>query len=137
MGVIGFLGRAQHRLRKLMLLAYNQLKFIYVLLTMSLRQSKNMLLKIAFIASIAMICNVAAIVWLNSSQYLHLPSTGTIRSLGVEAFGGDVEFRDGIVYIDWGAIYPGVSKTNSFYLRSTSDMDVTVENRSRRVKRFL
>jgi hypothetical protein len=53
-----------------------------------------------------------------------IPTAGTIYVRGLEIYGGDVKSASGNVYLDWGELSPGASKSASFYVRSTSNVDV-------------
>jgi len=66
--------------------------------------------------------------WLSSYHNLRFPSLGTIRVIGVEAYGGNLTIvQDGKRYIDWGTIYPGSLINRSFYVKSKSNMPVTLK----------
>lgn len=66
--------------------------------------------------------------WLSSFHNLHLPSVGTIRVRGVEAFGGNLTTtQDGSQVIDWGTVYPGTKTTCSLYIRSKSSESITLQ----------
>lgn len=63
---------------------------------------------------------------LNTYQNLHVPSVGTIYTLGVDAYGGNITVQDGTKYVDWGTVYVGTSTNRSLYLRSKSNFDTTI-----------
>ena len=66
--------------------------------------------------------------WLSSYYNLHLPSVGTIRVIGVEAFGGNLTTaEDGGQVIDWGTVYPGKITNRSFYVRSISNEPIILQ----------
>jgi hypothetical protein len=76
-----------------------------------------------------MLLSVTVSILLERSYNLHLPSIGTIRTIGVEAFGGDTKTTpNGTPYLDWGTIYPGTPTNRSLYLKSTSNVPTTLEN---------
>jgi len=52
-----------------------------------------------------------------------LQSQGIIRTLGVEAYGGDIITTNGNKSVDWGKIYPGIVINRSFWVRSKSNID--------------
>jgi hypothetical protein len=56
-----------------------------------------------------------------------IPTKGTLYVSGLEIYGGDTESESGNVYIDWGELTLGASKTASFYVRSNSNVDVELE----------
>jgi hypothetical protein len=60
----------------------------------------------------------------NDANDQTVSTTGTIHVRGLEIFGGDIKSESGKVYIDWGELSPGSSKNASFYLQSTSNVDV-------------
>jgi len=45
---------------------------------------------------------------------------------GVEAYGGDINSTNGALTVDWGVIPVGNSSSVSFYLRSVSNIPVTL-----------
>ena len=51
---------------------------------------------------------------------------GTITVEGVEAYGGDLISSDSALTVDWGRLYVGSSKNVSFYLRSVSNVPITL-----------
>jgi hypothetical protein len=51
-------------------------------------------------------------------------TTGTIHVSGLEIYGGDIKSEVGNDYIDWGELSPGDSKKASFYVQSTSGVNV-------------
>jgi len=53
-----------------------------------------------------------------------IPTTGTIYVKDLEIYGGDTKSESGKVYIDWGELTLGASKNATFYVRSTSNVDV-------------
>ena len=56
-----------------------------------------------------------------------IPTTGTITVQGLEIYGGDIKSEaSGKVYVDWGELTLGTSKNAAFYVKSTSNIDVTL-----------
>jgi hypothetical protein len=56
-----------------------------------------------------------------------IPTTGTITVQGLEIYGGDIKSgQSGKVYVDWGELTLGASKNAAFYVKSTSNVDVTL-----------
>ena len=53
-----------------------------------------------------------------------IPTTGTIYVSGLEIYGGDIKSESEKVYVDWGELTLGASKNATFYVRSTSNVDV-------------
>lgn len=67
-------------------------------------------------------------IWL-SKYNVHIPSLGTIRSVGVFAFGGDIAYsadNPNTQVLNWGALSPGEEMNRSLYLRSISNQNVTL-----------
>jgi len=58
---------------------------------------------------------------------MRFPSLGTIKVIGVEAYGENITIaQDGKQYIDWGTVYPGSAVNCSFYIKSKSNMLITL-----------
>jgi hypothetical protein len=51
-------------------------------------------------------------------------TTGALQVEGLEVYGGDLKSQLGKAYIDWGELGPGASSAVSFYVKSTSNVDV-------------
>ncbi len=133
-------GEIRHHIRKAMLLvrtglkrAFHGLKRAFYRVKRAfhgpsklLHRSKKTMLLIMAVATITIVVNSAIAMWLSRYGSLHVPSIGTIQTIDVEAYGGNVTLKDGVAYIDWGSIYPGASKNESFYLRSTSNVNVKI-----------
>jgi hypothetical protein len=64
--------------------------------------------------------------WLSRLDNLHLPSLGTIRVIGVEVYGGNITATQDAKQIDWGIVYLGTLTNRSFYVRSLSNIPVTL-----------
>ncbi|MEM3623331.1 MAG: hypothetical protein QXR76_06145 [Candidatus Bathyarchaeia archaeon] len=64
--------------------------------------------------------------WLSRFHNLHLPSLGTIRVIGVEAYGGNITTAQDEKIIDWGTVYPGTFTNRSVYIKSISNLPVTL-----------
>jgi hypothetical protein len=66
-------------------------------------------------------------IWLSSFHNLHVPSLGTIRVIGAEAYDGNITTtQDGKRVIDWGTVYPGTLTTRSFYIKNNGTTAVTL-----------
>ncbi|MEM3765654.1 MAG: hypothetical protein QXU46_01350 [Candidatus Bathyarchaeia archaeon] len=61
-------------------------------------------------------------IWLSRFHNLRLPSLGTIRAIGVEVYSGDLDGTQ----INWGIVYPGTLTNRSLYIRSESNVPVTL-----------
>lgn len=56
-----------------------------------------------------------------------VPSIGTIQALGVQTYGGDIlntTTTPYTQYLDWGTLYPGAQINRTFYVKSTSNLNV-------------
>jgi hypothetical protein len=60
----------------------------------------------------------------NDANNQTIPTTGTIYVSGLEIYGGDIKSESGKNYIDWGELSVGASKNVSFYVQTTSNVDV-------------
>jgi hypothetical protein len=88
-----------------------------------LYRSKKTLLLILVVAALTLMLSAMISLWFSRINHLYLPSLGNIRTYGVEAYGGDIEIRDGEQYIDWGTVYPEMGTNRSFYVKSKSNVD--------------
>lgn len=86
------------------------------------RSKKTILLLIAIIAATVVLTTFISIL-LERISTIHVPSMGTIHTIGVEAFDGDIRLQNGSQYVDWGTIYPGTSTNRTFSLRSKSNVE--------------
>ena len=92
-----------------------------------LRRSKKTILLIITVAAATLLLSTMVSIWLSSFHNLHLPSLGTIRVIGVEAYGGNITTtQDGKQIIDWGTVYPGTFTNRSVYIKSISNVPVTL-----------
>lgn len=82
-----------------------------------------LLLIVAVIFTIVLTSLFAAL--LDRYQNIRFPSFGTIRTLGYDAYGGDIVIRNGNRTLDWGTVYAGASVNRSFFLRSRSNIPTT------------
>jgi len=89
-------------------------------------RSKKTVLLILTVVAITIILDTTISIWLSRVNHLYFPSIGNIRTLGVEAYGGDIETIAEKQYIDWGTIYLGALTNRSFYLRSKSNIETTL-----------
>jgi len=65
--------------------------------------------------------------WLSRFHNLKVPTIGTIYVIGVEVHGGNITTQNGKTYIDWSAIFLGESTNRSFYVNSTSNVEVVLK----------
>jgi hypothetical protein len=90
--------------------------------------SRRTIILIAIVAVIAIMASAIVATILEKYENLYVPSIGTIRTVGVQAIGGDInQTIQGRQYIDWGEIYPGTQTNRSFALRSVSNSDITLQ----------
>jgi len=91
----------------------------------SIEKKKKTILLIIAVSAVTLLLNTAISIWLSRFHNLRLPSLGTIRVVGAEAYGGDINLtQDGEKYVDWGTIYPGLPVNRSFYIRSESNVPI-------------
>lgn len=66
--------------------------------------------------------------WLARTHNFYLPSLGTIKTLGIEAY-WDASYTDKVdegEYIDWGTLWLGSSNNATIYLQSISNIPTTL-----------
>lgn len=90
-----------------------------------LRSTKKtvLLILIVAIASIAVTTTISIL--LSKIANLHVPSLGTIKTIGVEAYWGP-NLENKTEKIDWGTVWPGSSKNVTLYIRSVSNLEATL-----------
>jgi len=89
------------------------------------RPSKQTLLLIATVAAATIIITTFTAIWLSKILNLSIPSLGTIKTLGVEAY-WDRNLTNKTETIKWGTIWPGSSHNTSLYIRSVSNVETTL-----------
>lgn len=91
-----------------------------------LRSSKKTILQVLVVAVVAILLITSISIWLNRFGNLHVPSIGTIKTLGVEVYWDEnLENRTTEVY--WGTIYPGdLIPLDRLYVRSISNSNTTL-----------
>jgi len=87
------------------------------------RSRKTVLLVVA-VALVTLIFSFLLFSSLNVPSDQTIPTTGTIYVRGLEIYGGDITTEGENVYVDWGELTLGTSKNASFYVKSTSNVDV-------------
>lgn len=88
--------------------------------------STKTLLLVAVVVAVTLALSMGISVLLNRYHNLHVPSIGTIYALGVEAYGGDITYKNDTQCIDWGTVYIGTSTNRSVYIRSRSNIPTTL-----------
>ena len=90
-----------------------------------LRSSKKTILLILIVAVASIMITTAISILLSKIYHLNFPSLGTIKTIGVEAY-WDPNRENKTETIDWGTIWPGSSKNVTFYIRSVSNFEATL-----------
>lgn len=98
-------------------------------LTKFLRSSMKTVLLILVVVVITIIISAAVSILLQRTTDLYVPSLGTIKTLGVEAY-WDRNLENKTEKIDWETIWPGTSKNVTIYIRSISNIETTLELRT-------
>lgn len=96
--------------------------------TKLLRPSKRTILLITITAVTTLIVSSMISIWLSKVTNLKVPTIGTIKTLGVEAY-WDANLTDKIdedEQIDWGTLWVGSSNNITIYLRSISNVEATL-----------
>lgn len=99
------------------------MKRVFASLVEFLRGSKKTVLLVVGVSLITLLVSTFVAIFLERSENLRIPSIGTIHTLNVEAYRGDIMYENGDSYVDWGTMFPGGSMNRSFYLRSISNVD--------------
>ena len=93
------------------------------------RPSRKTALLIASVIAIIIVMGAAVSIWSSTFYNSRFPSIGSIRTIGVEVYGGDMKLDEsGLSYIDWDTVYPGLPVNRSFAVRSSSNINITLEN---------
>ena len=89
------------------------------------RFKKSRILLITFVLVVLVFSALIAIA-INKSMDVMIQNSGRITLIGLDAYGGDINSANGVFSIDWGKWYLGSSKNVSFYLRSISNVPITL-----------
>lgn len=73
-----------------------------------------------------LILSTAISMWLEKAQDLRVPTIATIKTSGVEAY-WNRELTNRTESIDWGTIWLGASQNVSIYVRSISNIEITLD----------
>jgi hypothetical protein len=87
-----------------------------------LGSSKKTVLLILIVAAASIVITTTISMLLSKIDNLYVPSLGTIKTIGVEAY-WDSSCENKTETIDWGTIWPGSTKNVSFYLLSISNFE--------------
>ena len=98
-------------------------------MTKFLRSSKKTVLLILVVVVITIIISAAVSILLQRTTNLYVPSLGTIKTLGVEAY-WDRNLENKTETIDWGKIWPGTFENRTLHIRSISSIETTLELRT-------
>ncbi|MCW3986015.1 MAG: hypothetical protein NWE91_06375 [Candidatus Bathyarchaeota archaeon] len=90
-----------------------------------LRSSKKTILLIIVVALITIVLSTLLAIWLSKIYDLHVPSIGTIHTLGVKAY-WDANLENETKQVYWGTIYPGSSNNVTLHLQSISNINATL-----------
>jgi len=90
-----------------------------------LRSSKKTVLLTVIVAIASITVTTTISILLSNIDNLYVPSLGTIKAIGVEAY-WDPNCENETEIIDWGTIWPGSSKNATFYLQSVSNFEATL-----------
>lgn len=74
----------------------------------------------------ALLLGALAAAWLNSVDNVRFPSIGIIRTSGLEAY-WDEDLTNETKEIPWGQLYPGSASNVTLYLRSISNIQITLD----------
>jgi hypothetical protein len=100
-------------------------------ITRFLSRSRNTVLLIVTVVLLTLIFSLLIVSWFSNSDSAPngdydrtVPTIGTISVQNLEIYGGDIKTEGDKVYVDWGELTLGASKKVSFYVKSTSNVDV-------------
>ena len=90
-----------------------------------LHSSKRVILLITITVVVTLIISSVISIWLSKVTNLDVPSLGTIKTLGVEAY-WDLDLENKTETINWGTIWIGSSQNVTLYVRSISNYVATI-----------
>jgi len=90
-----------------------------------LRSSRRTVLLVLMTIVVAVAISTAISILLERTVNLHIPTFGTIRTLGVEAY-WDERLNNRTEAINWGIISLGSSRNVTFHVVSTSNIEATL-----------
>jgi len=89
---------------------------------------KETILLVLVVALLTILITTSISLLLEKYDNTRIPSLGTIRTIGVEAYGGNLtQLSNGNKTLDWGTIYPGTLTKRSFYLKSQSTVPIILQ----------
>jgi len=101
-------------------------KHLFTTFIKFLDRSKKTIFLILVVAAITLVLSATISIWLSRINHLYIASVGNIKTLGVEAYDGDIIGSGDERYIDWGTVYPGTLTNRSFYIWSKSNIKTTL-----------
>lgn len=104
-----------------------ELEFSVKSLIHFIRSSKKTILLMIIVSGLTLLVSTSVSILLSSYHNTSFPSIGTIHVIGLEAYGGDLRIAEnGQQYLYWGIVYPGAVARSSFYVKSKSNIPVTL-----------
>jgi hypothetical protein len=90
-----------------------------------LSRNKKTLLLIFVVSTVTLLISSAISIWLSNFHNLTVPTVGTIKTVGVEAY-WDPNRENRTETIDWGTLWPGLTRNATLYIRSVSNVKTTL-----------
>ena len=94
------------------------------------RPSKKTVLIGLTVAAITLLLSSGLSIWLSKTTDLEIPSIGTVKTIGVEAY-WDENLENKTEEINWDIIWVGTSKNVTLYLRSVSNVETVLKLNTR------
>jgi hypothetical protein len=98
---------------------------IFTSLFALLRHHKKNLLLILIVSTVTLLISSAISIWLSNIDNLRIPTVGTIKTIGVEAY-WDQNCENRTETFDWETLWPGSTKNITLYIRSVSNIKTTL-----------
>ncbi len=100
------------------------MKISFQFLADTIKQNKKTLLSIIAAVLITILLQTLLSIWLSHNSDIYLPSIGTIHTINVEVYGGDLkELSNDQKFLDWGTVYPGIMVNRTLNVTSRSNVD--------------
>jgi hypothetical protein len=90
-----------------------------------LRRQKKTVLLVLVVATVTLLLSSMVSIWLSNIDDVRFPSIGTIRTSGIKAY-WDAELTNEADSIPWGELHPGSESNVTLYLRSISNIQITL-----------
>jgi hypothetical protein len=90
-----------------------------------LRSYRRIIIVILITVLLSLIISAMISILLSRFTNLAIPSVGNIRTIGVEAY-WDLDGENKTGTVEWGTIFPGLSKSIILYLKSVSNVETTL-----------